>query len=247
MLRVGDAPLRLLRAVRGIDLVELPQAEECCGFGGTFAVKNADTSMAMLGDEAPVHPRHAGRDLRLGRQLVPDADRRRLAPPAGRRGDDPPGRDPRLDRGGCSWAMRACRRPPAVPFQEAAKLALANTQLRRNMGKATQTIRAKRAAVVEEMPDWEALREAGRAIKERTLRHLDKYLLQLEESVTKAGGHVHWARDAAEAQRDRPRDRPRQGRQGGHQGQVAHDRRDRPQRRPRGRRDRRRPRPTWPS
>ena len=44
-------PLRLLRAVRGIDLVELPRAEECCGFGGTFAVKNADTSMAMLGDK----------------------------------------------------------------------------------------------------------------------------------------------------------------------------------------------------
>jgi L-lactate dehydrogenase complex protein LldE len=51
MLRVGDVPLRLLRAVRGIDLVELPRAEECCGFGGTFAVKNADTSMAMLGDK----------------------------------------------------------------------------------------------------------------------------------------------------------------------------------------------------
>jgi L-lactate dehydrogenase complex protein LldE len=51
MLRVGDAPLPLLRAVRGIDLVELPDAEECCGFGGTFAVKNADTSMAMLGDK----------------------------------------------------------------------------------------------------------------------------------------------------------------------------------------------------
>ena len=64
MLRVGDAPLKLLRAVRGIDLVELPQAEECCGFGGTFAVKNAETSMAMLGVEAPVHPRHPGRGVR---------------------------------------------------------------------------------------------------------------------------------------------------------------------------------------
>ncbi|MFL5647076.1 MAG: (Fe-S)-binding protein, partial [Chloroflexota bacterium] len=51
VLRTGDAPLRLLRAVRGIDLVELPQAEECCGFGGTFAVKNADTSTAMLTDK----------------------------------------------------------------------------------------------------------------------------------------------------------------------------------------------------
>ena len=51
LLRVGDRPLRLLRAVRGIDLVELPGAEECCGFGGTFALKNADTSTAMLADK----------------------------------------------------------------------------------------------------------------------------------------------------------------------------------------------------
>jgi L-lactate dehydrogenase complex protein LldE len=51
MLHVGDRPLRLLRAVRGIDLQELPEATECCGFGGTFAVKNADTSIAMLTDK----------------------------------------------------------------------------------------------------------------------------------------------------------------------------------------------------
>ena len=51
VLRVGDAPLRLLRAVRGIDLVELGEAEECCGFGGTFAVKNPDVSSAMLTDK----------------------------------------------------------------------------------------------------------------------------------------------------------------------------------------------------
>jgi L-lactate dehydrogenase complex protein LldE len=51
LLDVGDRPLRLLRAVRGIELVELDGARECCGFGGTFAVKNADTSMAMLSDK----------------------------------------------------------------------------------------------------------------------------------------------------------------------------------------------------
>jgi L-lactate dehydrogenase complex protein LldE len=50
-IRVGDAPLRLLRAVRGLELVELPNAAECCGFGGTFAVKNADVSIAMLADK----------------------------------------------------------------------------------------------------------------------------------------------------------------------------------------------------
>ena len=51
VLHVGDAPLRLLRAVKGIDLIELPHADECCGFGGTFAVKNADTSLAILSDK----------------------------------------------------------------------------------------------------------------------------------------------------------------------------------------------------
>jgi L-lactate dehydrogenase complex protein LldE len=51
MTRVGDKPLRLLRQVRGIDLVELPAAEQCCGFGGTFAIKNAETSTAMLADK----------------------------------------------------------------------------------------------------------------------------------------------------------------------------------------------------
>jgi L-lactate dehydrogenase complex protein LldE len=50
-LGVGDRPYRLLRAVRGIELVELPEAGECCGFGGTFAVKNAEVSAAMLADK----------------------------------------------------------------------------------------------------------------------------------------------------------------------------------------------------
>jgi L-lactate dehydrogenase complex protein LldE len=60
MLRVGDRPLALLRAVRGIDLVELPAADSCCGFGGTFSVKNADTSTAMLADKmAAIAATHA--------------------------------------------------------------------------------------------------------------------------------------------------------------------------------------------
>lgn len=63
------------------------------------------------------------------------------------------------------------------------------------------TIRGKRANVVGELPDWTELRAAGKAIKDETLRHLDRYLIQLEEAVTRAGGHVHWARDAAEANR----------------------------------------------
>lgn len=86
-------------------------------------------------------------------------------------------------------------------FEESAKAYLSNTQLRKNIGHATHTIREKRKIAVDEMPDWEALREAGSQIKTRVMRHLDKYLLQLEESVQKAGGHVHWANDAGEANR----------------------------------------------
>src|SRR5829696_2006319 len=85
------------------------------------------------------------------------------------------------------------------PFPERARVALADTQLRRNIGKATTTIRTKRRLVVSEMPDWEDLRSAGQAIKERTLRHLSDHLLTLEASVIAAGGQVHWARDGTEA------------------------------------------------
>jgi L-lactate dehydrogenase complex protein LldF len=86
-------------------------------------------------------------------------------------------------------------------FPQAAKTALANSQLRRNLGKATTTIRNKRASVVSELPDWESLRTAGSTIKAHVMHHLDEYLLQLEAAVQRAGGQVHWARDAAEANR----------------------------------------------
>ena len=84
------------------------------------------------------------------------------------------------------------------PFPVAARRALADSQLRRNLGKATTTIRAKRAAVVGELPDWEELRAAGEAIKTQAMAHLDGYLEQLEAQVTARGGTVHWARDAVE-------------------------------------------------
>lgn len=84
-------------------------------------------------------------------------------------------------------------------FPAAARRALGDAQLRRNIGRATSTIRAKRAAVVAEVPDWEPLREAGRTIKAATMARLPELLVQLEEQVIARGGLVHWARDAAEA------------------------------------------------
>ncbi|MGA4799852.1 LutB/LldF family L-lactate oxidation iron-sulfur protein [Streptomyces lavendulocolor] len=86
-------------------------------------------------------------------------------------------------------------------FPEAAREAVGNSTLRANLRHATRTIREKRALAVAELDDWAALREAGKQIKDHTLRHLDTYLIQLEEAVTAAGGNVHWAQDAAEANR----------------------------------------------
>ncbi|MET9536885.1 LutB/LldF family L-lactate oxidation iron-sulfur protein [Streptomyces sp. NPDC006553] len=86
-------------------------------------------------------------------------------------------------------------------FPKAAHEAVRNDTLRANLRHATHTIRDKRAVAVAELADWAELREAGKQIKDLTLSKLDHYLIQLEEAVTAAGGTVHWAADAAEANR----------------------------------------------
>jgi L-lactate dehydrogenase complex protein LldF len=84
-------------------------------------------------------------------------------------------------------------------FPVAAERELGNAQLRRNLANATSTIRAKRASVVAEVPDWEQLRDAGSAIKADVMARLPELLEQLETEVVARGGVVHWAADAAEA------------------------------------------------
>ncbi len=86
-------------------------------------------------------------------------------------------------------------------FPAAARVALADTQQRRNLAHATATIRAKRAAVVSEVDAWEELRVAGARAKDEALRHLPDYLEQLEANLVERGATVHWARDAEEANR----------------------------------------------
>lgn len=90
--------------------------------------------------------------------------------------------------------LRGERKFPAAAHDE-----LGNEQLRRNLGKATRTIRAKRLSVTGELPDWEQLRDAGSAIKTDTMNRLPELLEQLERQVTERGGTVHWARDGVEA------------------------------------------------
>ncbi|WP_263358767.1 LutB/LldF family L-lactate oxidation iron-sulfur protein [Acidicapsa ligni] len=89
----------------------------------------------------------------------------------------------------------------ALDFPDAAKVLLEDSQTRKNVQHATNVIQGKRNKVVAELPDWEDLREAGARVKAHTLRHLDYYLTKFEENCVRAGGHVHWASDAAEANR----------------------------------------------
>jgi L-lactate dehydrogenase complex protein LldF len=84
-------------------------------------------------------------------------------------------------------------------FPAAARTALADHQLRENLGRATATIRDKRLRAIAEVPEWPELRHAGAAIKDDVLARLPELLEQLEANVTAAGGVVHWARDADEA------------------------------------------------
>ena len=189
MLRVGDAPLRLLRAVRGIDLVELEDAEECCGFGGTFAVKNADTSMAMLWRQAA----RAILDTRA--EVCTAADNSCLMHIGGAL---------RRQRAGVR-AMHLAeilaateRAPRASPPRLARRCG--DTQLRRNMRQGDpDDPRQARCARSPSCPTGRQLREAGRAIKATRAGHLPGAARALEAAVQRAGGDVHWARDAAEA------------------------------------------------
>ena len=85
------------------------------------------------------------------------------------------------------------------PFPEAARHALADEQQRETLRRATTTIRTTRARAVAEIDEWEALRLAGAAIKDETMARLPELLEELERNVVEAGGVIHWARDAAEA------------------------------------------------
>src|ERR1700749_609321 len=87
----------------------------------------------------------------------------------------------------------------APAFPKAAHDLLRDAQLRKNLHHATSVIQNKRARVVAELGDWEQLRFAGQHIREHTMAHLDTYLEQFEQNCTRAGGIVHWARDAEEA------------------------------------------------
>ena len=217
-------PAAAAAPVRGIDLVELPEAETCCGFGGTFAVKNADTSAAMLDGQDAGCARHAARSLHRAGQLVPAAHRRRA-----------------LARG--APGARRCTWPRSWPARrgvtgEALPGAAARLSPTRSCG-ATWP-RARRRSVRARGgrgrgADWEALRDAGRGSRRRAMRApADDLPEQLEARSRRPAATCTGRATRAEANRSLPARPARQAHRGG-EGQVAGHRRDRAQRGARGR------------
>ena len=176
-------------------------------------MKNADTSTAMLADKM----RHV---LDTGAEVVTAGDSSCLMHIGGglsrlrrRRPDRPPGRDPRLHTGRSPMASTFLGMPAVAPRGVGALHAdepfpaggRAPRSATRSCGATSATPPPRSApsgpAVVGEVPDWEELRLAGAAIKAATMARLDEHLVRLEQQVTARGGIVHWARDAAEANR----------------------------------------------
>ena len=161
---------------------------ECCGFGGTFAVKNADVSTAMLSDKVRnVLDTHAEVVCAVDSSCLMHIGGGAVARPH-RRADGAPGGDPRLDRG---------RAVAVTGFPAAARRSLARQPAARATWRgATSTIRDKRGRVVDELPDWEELRAAGAAIKDAALAGPGPPPRRARSRrASPPAGTVHWAKD----------------------------------------------------
>ena len=213
LLRVGDRPLRLLRAVDGIELAELPDADQCCGFGGTFALKNPAVSSAMLADKiAAIQATaasvvtagdascllHIGGGLSRLNRASASGTLPRSSPRPGAAGDIP-------RHAGRAAGCRPAPATSAVPGRGRPRR-WTTSQLRRNLRHATSAIRVKRTAAVAEVPDWAELRAAGAAIKDDVLAHLDQYLIQLEAAGhhPRRHGPLGWRRTRGDARSSPP-------------------------------------------
>ncbi len=243
-LRVGDRPYRLLRAVRGLELLELSRADECCGFGGHLRRQERRD----LGRDGRGQGRR-GRGERRGRAgrrrpLVPHAHRRRALPRRIARADAAPRRGAR--RGRPRHDERAASRSSRSPRPRAASSATSSCARtcasRPTRSRAKRGPRRRRAARLGAAAPRRRGDQAPHAPPPRRLPRGAR-----GDASSRAGGVVHWA--TRRGRRDRDRDAPRagRGRRRDRQGQVDGDRRDRAQRGARGAPACRRSRPISPS
>ena len=200
-LGIREQPRPLLRSVKGLELVELTDAEVCCGFGGTFSVKYPDISNAIV-------ERKTEQITATGADMLLAGDLGCLMNMAGK-----------LSRQGRNVAVRhvaevlageldqpaICERAitpmqsTSPAFKDNARAALGDVQLQRALASVAPGLAARRGAARAGLPEFEALRDLGRDIKDHTLAHLDLYLEEFERKATEAGSLVHFAPTAEDA------------------------------------------------
>ena len=165
--------------------MDLRDATECCGFGGTFAVKNPETSAAILADKSGASSK---REPRPAQPPTAPASCTSVVPSPGSAATSGLRTSPR------SWRPTSDERLPRGRVRSPRRRAASTQPLGRDAHHSREARPGRRGAT--RLGD---LSEAGRTIKGRVLRHLDDYLLQFEQAVERAGGTVHWARDGEEA------------------------------------------------
>jgi hypothetical protein len=224
----------MLAGVAGLKLKEMQDSEVCCGFGGTFCVKYPEISEKMVEDK--IHNIiESGADTLLGGDLgclMNIAGRlRRVERRCGY--SIPPKCWPEWPTAPASAAIQrgvTLMEMRSKEFKSRAVFAIHDASLQQAMGKARDGFVGKRAQQAAELPEFEALREEAKNLKNHILENLDHYLERYEDAVKRAGGQVHWARDAEEARDDHPGHLQAGECQDGHQGQVDGVGGDRPQR-----------------
>ena len=205
-LGVKTQPRRLLAGVEGLTLVELSEAETCCGFGGLFATKYGELSNAIVARKAD-DIRSAKADtllagdlgclMNMAGKLQREGSADQGAPRRGNSGRHG-GRagDRRRQAGGRPMTVVAT----SAKFKDNAHEALTDARLQGALSFSRNFV-VRRAAAVARLPEFEALRDSARAIKDHTLAHLDLYLEAYERKVRASGGEVHYAQDAEEARK----------------------------------------------
>ena len=206
-LGVKTQPRRLLAGVEGLTLVELEEAETCCGFGGLFAAKYGELSNAIVSRKSRRHSKIRGRHRARGRSRLPHEHGRQA--PARGLGRSRRAMSPRFSPAWRTGRRSAKARRKGAPmsevatsakFKENAHEALTDARLQGALVHSRNFV-VRRAAAVARLPEFDALRDSARAIKDHTLAHLDLYLEAYERKVRESGGDVHYAQDAEEARR----------------------------------------------
>ena len=205
-LGVKAQPRRLLAGVEGLTLVELKEAETCCGFGGLFATKYGELSNAIVARKADdirgakpdtVLAGDLGCLMNMAGKLQREGSpvkARHVAEILAGMADGPAIGEGKPEAGPMSVVATSAR------FKENAHEALTDARLQGALAFAGNFV-TRRAAAVARLPEFDALRDSARAIKDHTLAHLDLYLEAYEQKVRASGGEVHYAQDADEARK----------------------------------------------